>query len=339
MPRQNQKLNQLLEKAKDSALLAISIYNDPKTSFRTSGFLVMICIAWAALLHATFEKEKIKYFDVVEKTKRTKIIQNQEYFYYEKSKSKRYIKKDGENKAWELLVCAENKFTKDNAIYQNLNFLYKLRNKIEHRFLPEIDSEVLGECQACVLNFEKFLVSKFGDKHSIVGDFSIPLQMTLGVRKLPELGKNKIITFIRSYRNSLSSDLENDHNYATKFYLMPKIGNHKSSSDYALEFIKIDDLSNEQKLELDKLIIGIKSKKVEVEKKKYLPSKIVKIIKELGFNNFTMNIHINLWHKYDAQNTQKGYGCDVEGRWHWYDTWLEFVKKYCEEKFTKTTSI
>ena len=40
----------------------------------------------------------------------------------------------------------------------NLEILIKLRNKIEHRFLPELDSHVFGECQSCLFNYEKLLI-------------------------------------------------------------------------------------------------------------------------------------------------------------------------------------
>jgi hypothetical protein len=317
MAKQNKKLNQLLEKAKDSALLAISIYNDPKTSFRTSGFLVMICIAWTSLLHANFEKEKIKYYyEDKEKTTNKRI---------------RYKKIDGENKAWELPACIKKIFPVESAIYKNLDFLYQLRNKIEHRFLPQIDCEVWGECQACVLNFEKFIISNFGEKHSIVGDFSVPLQMTSGLRVLPDLGKDKIITFIKSYRNSLSNILENDHLYSTKFYLMPKIGNHKNSSNYALEFVKMDDLSKEQKEDLKTFVIGIQNRKVEVEKTKYLPSEIVTNIINLGYKKFSMHQHTKLWQKEKAKDTNRNFGVKVANTWYWYQNWLDFVIEHCKQ--------
>ena len=56
------KVSNLLEKAKESALLGVDIYNKPKTSFRAGGFVVLMCIAWTSLFHAIFEKQRVKYF-------------------------------------------------------------------------------------------------------------------------------------------------------------------------------------------------------------------------------------------------------------------------------------
>ena len=109
MSKPNKNLVQLLEKAKDSALLAISIYNNPKTSFRTSGFLVMICIAWTSLLHAYFEKNKTKYFYKDKKLTTSNRI--------------RYAKIEGEKKAWELPTCVDSVFLSNLAIKSNLDFL------------------------------------------------------------------------------------------------------------------------------------------------------------------------------------------------------------------------
>ena len=51
-----------------------------------------------------------------------------------------------------------------------------------------------------------------------------------------------------------------------------------------------------------------------------------------------MSTHTHLWQKYKAQDPQKCFGCDVEGRWHLYNTWLEFVKKYCEDSLSNNNS-
>ena len=96
------KVSTLLEKAKESALLAVDIYNKPKTSFRSSGFIVLMCIAWTSLLHAIFEKNKIKYFD--------------------RGKNNRYVRIDGEKRAWSLVESAKYFFKENNPILKNILF-------------------------------------------------------------------------------------------------------------------------------------------------------------------------------------------------------------------------
>lgn len=64
-------VRQLLQKAKDSALLAIEYYNKPAVSFKSQGFIVMMCIAWTSFFHAYFLKNKIKPWYRKKETKTT----------------------------------------------------------------------------------------------------------------------------------------------------------------------------------------------------------------------------------------------------------------------------
>lgn len=41
-----------LEKATDSAMLAVEVYNKPATKVRSGAFIVLMCIAWTSLFHA-----------------------------------------------------------------------------------------------------------------------------------------------------------------------------------------------------------------------------------------------------------------------------------------------
>ena len=51
-----------LQKARDSALLAVEVYNKPAVSFKSSAYITLMVIAWTALFHAVFFKRKIKPF-------------------------------------------------------------------------------------------------------------------------------------------------------------------------------------------------------------------------------------------------------------------------------------
>jgi len=103
MKRQSQKVKELLEKAKDSALLAVEIYNKPRTSFRSGGFIVFMSIAWLALFHAIFERKGVKYFY---------------------RKNGRFVIIDEERKAWELGECVKKYYKEqNNPIRKNLDFL------------------------------------------------------------------------------------------------------------------------------------------------------------------------------------------------------------------------
>ncbi len=48
-----------LQKARDSALLAVEVYNKPVASFKSSAYVTLMVIAWTALFHAVFFKLRL----------------------------------------------------------------------------------------------------------------------------------------------------------------------------------------------------------------------------------------------------------------------------------------
>src|SRR6266498_774188 len=153
MPRLPADTTTNLQKSREAALLAVETYNRPCTVFRSSGFIVLMNIAWTALFHAIFFKRKIRP-------------------YYKKKGSKRFEKVEGDYKTWELAECLRQFYLDKNPpVRKNLEFFIGLRNKIEHRFLPELDVEIFGECQATLINFETLLAEQFGTRAALGTQF------------------------------------------------------------------------------------------------------------------------------------------------------------------------
>jgi hypothetical protein len=48
------RTKRILLSSLDSSLLAVEIYNKPRTTFRTQAYLSLMVIAWTRLLHAYF---------------------------------------------------------------------------------------------------------------------------------------------------------------------------------------------------------------------------------------------------------------------------------------------
>lgn len=258
-------VKQLLQKAKDSALLAIEFYNKPAVSFKSEGFITMMCIAWTSLFHAYFFKNKIKP-------------------YYKKNKNRRRSRyetitielADGEkikeNKWWELSECLNNfyKSESNHPVRKNLEFFSLIRNMIVHRNIPELDPNLYAECQANILNFNNFLKEYFGDKHSMDYLLSFTIQMFKSNKNLfeatnSELKKKnalEIVEFIKSFRTSLSSDVFESPEYAYKAVLI-QVKNHESKDTLPLKFINEKNLTDEQKEQLKNMgIVLIKEKTV-----------------------------------------------------------------------------
>lgn len=179
-----------LEKARSSALAAVDAYNRPGPRFRTAQYLVLIIIAWTAVFHAIFYK----------KGKRP---------WYRKPSTGtgvRYIKVDGEPKHWDLGECVKQYFSdKPPPERKNLEFIIGLRNKVEHRHLPELDPALYGECQAALSNLEEMLVSEFGQKWAIAEQLAIALQFS---RIVPEEKLKATKTLVSSEARSVKEYVE-----------------------------------------------------------------------------------------------------------------------------------
>jgi hypothetical protein len=64
--------------------------------------------------------------------------------------------------------CLRRHFGSDNPPERaNLEFLIELRNKIEHRQVPESDPGLYGECQAALLNLETLLSAEFRARYAL----------------------------------------------------------------------------------------------------------------------------------------------------------------------------
>jgi hypothetical protein len=140
----------------------------------------------------------------------------------------------------------------------------KLRNKIEHRFMPSIDKEIVWECQALLINFEKVLVKEFWTQHTLIETLFIPLQLTTHLRKIPfSKDEKKVLEFINTYRSSLNTDTFQSSEFSYRMFLIPKLWKHINSSDITIEFVKIDELEENEKKQYEKFIIWIKNKETK----------------------------------------------------------------------------
>lgn len=281
LPRQ---VRVCVEKARESALLAVEVYNKPAVSFRTGGYVSLMVIAWTSLLHAIFLRDGKKP-------------------YFRKKGCIRFVRVDGDPKHWDLAECLIQYFGgTESPVKDNLEFIRRLRNKVEHRAMPEIDPTVFGECQACILNLEELLVKTFGDKYSISSYLTFPLRMTrdLPIQKLkPSAAGKEILSFVEQYRASLSTDIAADQRYCFQVYLVPKIGNHPSGETVAVEFVHYDPSKPEEMARYEKVAALIKERQIPVVNLgRYRPSDVVREMKQLGHAEFSIAKHTWAWKHY-----------------------------------------
>jgi hypothetical protein len=271
-------VKQLLQKSKDSAMLAVEFYNKPAVRFKSEGFITMMVIAWTSLFHAYFIKQKKKPFFKKQhsgtKRPRFEIIM-------EKLPDGSTIK---EKKWWDLTNCMQEYFVNDSAnpVKVNLEFFIPLRNMIEHRYIPEIDIQIFGECQSMLLNFDNFLEKHFGASHSLKAFLSFSLQIANSPQNIIEATKSElkkkdaanIVDYIKNFRSSLTTEIFESSQYSFKAVLI-QVKNHESKDALPIKFFHYDKLTDEQKKNLnDAGIVLIKEKIVTVEDTMFLENKL-----------------------------------------------------------------
>jgi hypothetical protein len=191
-PKFSPEIDALIDKSRESALLAIQIYNNPIIKFRAPGYIVNMIIAYTALFHAVFERDGI------------------DYWYKKEGGSPKMA--DDDYRYWELSTCVKEYFKGNRtAETENLRFFIKLRNKIEHRFVPALDLSISGYCQALLLNFERILVKEFGNYFAL-GQNTLALALQLSeysthqqeaLKNIQSQHLNRIKDYIVEFRNNL----------------------------------------------------------------------------------------------------------------------------------------
>lgn len=325
-PELPEQVEEFVVKARDSAILSIDIYNRPIVSFRSQGYIVMMIIAWTALFHAIYEMDSI------------------DYFYKEKDGNYKIV--DGDKKSWELDKCVDMcQNLISEAVKINLRLFISLRNKIEHRYVPTFDFDVFGECQALLLNFEQLITEKFGSYYALNNSLSFPLQVsstrnnvqTEITKKIQAEHYKELKQYIDTYRSSLDDSVFSDNKYSFRVFLIPQLGNHRSSSDCAVEFVQYDPKHPEEFDAIKKDITLIKEKRIPVANQgKYKPQMICNALSEKLGIKISISLHTKAWKHYKVRNQgMQANGCntmycqfdEAHNDYIYTQDWIEFLYK------------
>lgn len=126
------------------------------------------------------------------------------------------------------------------------------------------------------------------------------------------------------FEDVLSDEALTSSRYAYRVLFVPINAKRKGQADQVVEFIRSDSPLAEG---IEKTYAVLK----ETEKQKFLPSEIVTLMKEKGYDKFSINKHTEIWKSRNAKDPKHGYGVQISKTWYWYETWLKEVEKYCEE--------
>jgi hypothetical protein len=305
--------DELIHKSREAALAAVQIFNNPQITFKSEMFIVLMNIAWTYMLHAYYRKHGV------------------EYRYFEQNGKNRRFNRTakGAYKYWELERCLnENSCPVDSDTANNLRFLIGIRHEIEHQMTTKIDASFSAKFQACCLNYNEHIKKLFGGEHAIEKHLSFSLQFSsISKNQAAQLESRAplpahVKSFIEGFEGKLTEEEFNNPKFAYRVLFVAKTANRKGQADEVIEFVKP---GSELAKDVNQKYAIIK----ETERPKLRPKTIVDTLKKEGFPKFTIHQHTLLWQNKDAKNPSKGLGTSVEGNWFWYETWLEYVREYC----------
>ncbi|MBG0768310.1 DUF3644 domain-containing protein [Methanococcus maripaludis] len=333
------KTKNILKSSIESALLAVEIYNRPRAPFKIENYISLMTMAWMRLFHAYFNKK------IGEK-------------YYYKEKNGKYKLHDGEKKAWELGTCLkEFKKLKNNGlkppVEENIKLFIGLRNKIEHRHIDkdEIGIHIFGECQALLYNYEDMLVKLFGEGYALNESLAFSLQFSKAKnaeldeanKKMISSNSKELLEYILNYRNKVSQEIYDSQEFSIKLMQIPRIAN-SDRADAAIQFVKWDALSEEDKKNYEQVVALVKEKVVRAEAinvGSLKPKMVVdQINDEFGPDTFNMHDLICLYTIFKIRpknkdqesleiintNTKYCHYDELHKDYIYKESWLNFIK-------------
>ncbi len=282
----------LLAKARESALAAVRVYNDPTAGFRSETFILLMVVAWNSLMQAMLERDHVDY--------------------YERDADGHQIPINGRPKVletWELVGLALDGADK-RAMRENLDFFLGLRNQIAHRYLPALDLVTTGEAQALLINFERTLVEEFGEVSSLGSQLSVPLQLSAfrtketveALRAAQSRLPTDVNDFLTEHRSRQDDEVLDSPDYCLQIFFVPVTANRERSADSVVRFVPLGAVTPELEAELAKTTVVPKRRITPVASDDlFRPSEVVNLVAERLPHRFTMDTHTRCWRHFKVR--------------------------------------
>ena len=250
-----------LIRAREAMILAVSIFNSGSYRFKAEVFTVLANIAWTYLLHERYERCGVKP-----------------------------LHSDGTSFALSYMLsrpdCPVSK-----GIKNNLLSIKKIRDDVEHKLLGRSDINWLALFQACCLNFDKTIVSWFGQRVSLQSDLSVALQFgKLDLEQAAQLSAYDIPPHITALdallKQHLTEQEQDDLEY--KFKVVYTFDSATKGKAH-IQFLSPESAEG-------KTVQNVLQKfKIADELYKYKPGDVIRIVRKASGKSFSMNDHTRAW--------------------------------------------
>lgn len=320
-----------LQASKNEALLAVDLYNRSGNERQLEAFVVHMAMAWLKLLQA-------------------RAYRDGDDMYVRDRKNRRQRSRDGDWVLKSLVTVAEEYMDATDPRLVNLKFFIVLRNRIEHRHEGDIAALVSGRTQAWILNYEETLVGLFGTEESLSSQLRFPLFLSSittdavdalkAVRRRVPKG---ILDWLQDFDASLEPDIGQSQRFDFRIFLIPHTGS-KTEADAAMTFVRLEDLTDEQRSVMAEAQTIIRDRQVPVsDLGALLPKQIAVMVSEGLGRPFNLSQHTLAWRYYgvrppggapDPTKTKSDF-CRYNpafGRYVYTEAWAAFlVRKLADE--------
>lgn len=253
-----------LIRARESMILAVQIFNSPSMKFKTEVFAVLVNIAWTYLLHEHYEKKGVP---IMQDDGRSLLL------------SKMLKRQD----------CPLSK-----SIIDNLNSIKTIRDSVEHTLFRKGDLKWLSIFQACCLNFEKTIVTLFGEETTLKNDLSFSLQFSkLDFDQITELQKYDLPANIDALDAQLATSISEESltSLEYKFRVVYTFENSTKSKSH-IKFVLPEDVDADE----------IKNVLVKHENSDklypYKAKQVMKLVQQKSSRRFSSHNHTQAWKKF-----------------------------------------
>lgn len=282
----------LLAKARESALAAVRVYNDPTAGFRTETFVLLMVVGWNSLMQAMLERDHVDYYVRDEDGNQIPIDERPKVL-----------------ETWQLVELALASPDK-RAMRENLDFFLGLRNQIAHRYLPALDLVTTGEAQALLINFERVLVEEFGEVSSLGNQLCVPLQLSgfrsnetnEALRSAQSRLPTDVSDYLSRHRSRQDDEVLASPDYCLQIFFVPVTANRERSADSVVRFVPLDGVTPELEEILAKTTVVTKRRITPVASNDlFRPGEVVNLVAERLPYRFTMDTHTRCWRRFKVR--------------------------------------
>ena len=130
----------------------------------------------------------------------------------------------------------------------------------------------------------------------------IPTEKKKAARILANNAAKSVVEYIEKFRGSLNSSTLNSMQYSFNVFLVPKVSNREKAADAAVQFIRVDEASEEEIERLGRLNVLIKEKNIPIQNLDlYRPAQVIEKVNAKSKYKLTLNGHADAWRHYKVR--------------------------------------